>query len=412
MESRLTTDEEFTDFGPDPYFPYPLPAMQRVDGEEPETLRKGVRQFAPNCPGVYGMLDPLGRLIYVGKSKRLRGRLLSYFLPKDEDDKSGRIIENSHAIVWQPQPSEFAALLREQYLIRRFQPRFNVQGLPKRQQPIFVCLGKSPAEHLFTSRKPEPNATMQLGPLFGASRASRAVEVLNRHYRLRDCSSKQPCGFSDQLQLFDIELRPGCLRLEIQSCLGPCINACPRSTYEQHVEMAKAFLQGRDEAPCEALEKQMQQTAERKHFEQAGVLRDDLRCVRWLAKRAGDIRSARENYTFVYAVKGVDCGKQLGSPSEAYDVWYLIRRGVLEGAVAPPLATTSQRRLREQLRRWIQSEETVGGETAARPETLALITSWFRNNAAELDHAFVPGEQRAPSRRRRKTKQASKPTAS
>ncbi len=401
MEVEFSTDT-FTDFGTDPYFPYPPAPLSRVDGTEPSILRAEIRKFAPRCPGVYGMLDPLGRLIYVGKSKMLRNRLLSYFLPKEEDDKSTRIVESSHAIVWQPQPSEFAALLREQYLIRTFRPRFNVQGLPKRQQPIFVCLGKPPAEQLFTSRQPEPDSIAQLGPLFGASRAGRAFEVLNRTFRLRDCSSKQPCSFSEQMQLFDIDLRPGCIRLEINSCLGPCISACSRGTYDKQVALAKDYLLGLDNSAVEILEKQMFLAAADQHFEQAATIREDLKAVRWLSKRACDIKQARDNYTFVYAVRGLDCRHQPGAASDSFDIWYLIRRGVLEGSLARPLAESDKRRVRSQLAAWMNDDEQVGGQHAARPETLALITSWFRNNRSQLEHAFVPGEQRAPIARKRR----------
>ncbi len=92
-------------------------------------------------PGVYGMVDWNGRLVYVGKSKCFAQSRSDYFLPHNEEDKSGRIVQSAAAIVWETQPTEFAALLREQQLIRRLQPRFNTQGIPRRQRPIHICLG-------------------------------------------------------------------------------------------------------------------------------------------------------------------------------------------------------------------------------------------------------------------------------
>ncbi|GAB5402373.1 MAG: UvrB/UvrC motif-containing protein [Aureliella sp.] len=408
------SDDIFTDFGVDPYFPYPRTGLCRVDGDSKESLRDRVKQFVPRAPGVYGMVDALGRLVYVGKSKMLRNRLLSYFLPNNEEDKSGRIAASSSAIVWEPQPSEFAALLREQYLIRNFQPRFNVQGLPRRQQPIFICLGRPPAEQLYTSRKPEPDCLVQIGPLFGATRAGRAIEVLNRIFRLRDCGTKQKCSFTDQLQLFDIELRPGCIRLEIESCLGPCISACSQSTYQAAVMRAREFLLGHDNSPVEHLEAAMKHASLQQHYEQASVIREDIAAVKWLSRRVGDIKKARDNYTFVYAVSGTDCGKYPGRLSDRYDIWYLIRRGILEGAVAAPSDEAAKRRLRRKLASWLGEDVKCGGEHSPRPETLALITSWFRNNRPELENAFVPGEQQAPRRknqRRRKTAQIARATS-
>ena len=172
MEATLK-EPPFVDFGEDVLFPFRAPGMRRVDADGASELRNHVKQFVPKLPGVYGMLDALGRLIYVGKSKCLRNRLLSYFLPNNEEDKAGRIVQSTAAIVWEPQPSDFAAWLREQSLIRRLCPRFNVQGIPKRQRPVFVCLGRLPAEQLYTARKEDAKAGMWIGPLQGAARASR-----------------------------------------------------------------------------------------------------------------------------------------------------------------------------------------------------------------------------------------------
>ncbi len=388
MEAVLT-DDPFVDFGEDQLYPFARVGLSRIDGDSPERLKQDVRQYVPRVPGVYGMLDALGRLIYVGKSKRLRNRLLSYFLPNNEEDKAGRIVQSTCAIVWEYQPSDFAALLREQYLIRTFQPRFNVQGMPRRQQPIYICLGRGPAEQLYTARLHDPKAINAVGPLFGASRANRAVEVLNRHFRLRDCSSKQACSFTDQLQLFDIELRPGCIRLEIESCLGPCISACSRSAYSQQVALAKAFLDGNDDSPVEAVQQAMQRAARNHHFEQAIVLREDLRSVQWLSRRAGDIASARNNFTFVYPVESSNSPwGPIGEDSRA--IWYLIRRGIIEGSLPAPTTTAEKRCTQNALRKWLVSDNCVGASFSPRPETLALIASWFRNNRAELKKTFLP----------------------
>ncbi len=379
MEATLD-DAPFIDFGEDNLFPYRAPGMRRIEGESRVELRHQVKQFVPKVPGVYGMLDPLGRLIYVGKSKCLRNRLISYFLPNNEEDKAGRIVESTSAIVWENQPSDFAAWMREQSLIRSLQPRFNVQGIPKRLKPVFVCLGRTPAEQLYTARSEDPKAIAWIGPLQGASRAGRAVEVLNRLFQLRDCSSSTPLGFTEQLQLFDIELRPGCIRHEIHTCLGPCIRGCSRKAYEAQVKLARAFLAGQNDAPLAQLEQQMLGAARNLQFEQAVVLRDDLRAIEWLSRRAGDITRAKNTYTFVYSVAGFD----------GQDVWYLIRRGQLEGALAAPKTAAETNQTHRLVQRWLDQDHHIGTPFTARPETLALVTSWFRNNRPELKNTFKP----------------------
>lgn len=379
MEATLD-EAPFVDFGEDSLYPYCAPGMRRIEADTRGELRAQVKQFVPRVPGVYGMLDPLGRLIYVGKSKCLRNRLISYFLPNNEEDKAGRIVESTGAIVWESQPSDFAAWMREQSLIRTLQPRFNVQGIPKRLKPIFVCLGRSPAEQLYTARKEDPKAIAWIGPLQGASRANRAVEVLNRLFQLRDCSSSTPLGFTEQMQLFDIELRPGCIRHEIRTCLGPCIRGCSRKAYEAQVKSAREFLAGKNDDPIAVIEKQMLRAAGNLQFEQALVLREDLRAIEWLSRRAGDISRAKNTYTFVYSVAGFD----------GQDVWYLIRRGQIEGALAAPKTNAEVTRTHQLVRQWFNQDNHVGTKFIARPETLALVTSWFRNNRPELKNTLKP----------------------
>jgi excinuclease ABC subunit C len=379
MDAEFAGDE-FIDFGPDPLYPFEQQALQRLEGQDTDDLRSQVRRLVPKVPGIYGMLDLRGRLIYVGKSKAVRNRLLSYFMPNNEEDKAGRILQSTSAIVWEQQPSEFAALVREQALIRQFQPRFNVQGIPRRQQPIFVCLGRAPAEQLYVARRHDPKAIAALGPLLGAGRAGRAVEVLNRLLGLRDCSSKQPCSFTEQLRLFEIDLRPGCIRLELKSCLGPCISACSRQEYDAQVRRAKNFLAGEDTSPLLELQAAMHRAASGCHFEWAARLRDDLTAVSWLARRAEDISQAQERYTFVYPVESSN-----GEPA----VWYLIRRGVLEGAVAEPKNARERRKVMHKIEEWLAADNHLGPRFSPRPETLALVASWFRNHRGELKRTFT-----------------------
>jgi excinuclease ABC subunit C len=203
--------------------------------------------------------------------------------------------------------------------------------------------------------------------------------VLNRIYQLRDCSSKTPCGFTEQLQLFEVELRPGCIRHEIKTCLAPCIRGCSRKAYENQVKSARDFLAGQDDLPAERLESQMFEAAERKLYEQATVLREDLRVVQWLSRRVADLALAKNKYTFVYRVAGID----------SKDVWYLIRRGQLEGALPAPRTIHDKNRTQRLIQRWYEDDRRLGTRFTARPETLALIASWFRNNKKELNHTFL-----------------------
>jgi len=363
----------FTDFGPDRLMPHPTASLRFVDHERTDGLRDEVRRWAPKVPGVYGMIDAVGRLIYVGKSKALRNRLLSYFMPTQEEEKSGRIAQSACRIVWETQPSEFAALLREQHLIRNFRPRFNVQGVPQRQRSVFLCLGRKPAETFYISRDVDPKAVAWEGPLMGANRVTRVAEVLNRFFQLRDCSNKTKFQFSGQLQLFDLEIRPGCVRHEIGNCIGPCVQGCSRAAYQKQVDLASDFLVGRDEFISVEIERLMKTAAEGLHFEQAGRYRDDLKLVKWMVNRLQDHARAREQLTCIYPVQGCD----------QRPIWYLIRRGVVEHALEAPKSSRITKTLEKQIRHWHESDNTVGTGYVRCEENLAIVSGWFRKNTVE-----------------------------
>src|SRR5262249_22454823 len=233
-------------------------------------------------PGVYGMLDRHGDLVYVGKAKSLRTRLLNYFRPRSRDARARRIIDHTCALVWEVCPSEFAALPRELELIRRWRPRFSVQGQPTGFRFTYVCLGRKPAPYVFLARRAPAGALASFGPVPSGRRAAAAVRRLNDCFRLRDCAQSQEMIFAEQGELFPLPLTAGCLRHEIGTCLGPCAAACTRADYSAQVTAARAFLAGTDTSVLKRLQCEMTAAAAELAFERAATLRDKLLALRWL----------------------------------------------------------------------------------------------------------------------------------
>src|SRR5262249_32814096 len=155
----------FDGFGPDRLCPNPAP-LEHVAANDAAELRRRLRRVCPRRPGVYGMLDGRGVLVYVRKAKSLRTRLLGYFRAAG-GDKAARILEATRTLVWEQSPSEFAALLRELELIRRWRPGFNVQGIPGRQRVSYVALGRSPAPYAYAVRLPSGKELACFGPVPG-----------------------------------------------------------------------------------------------------------------------------------------------------------------------------------------------------------------------------------------------------
>lgn len=391
--------DQFIDFGMDPLLSHPSlrsvqPTLQRVDAisESPALAKRELREFvvshAPKHPGVYGMIDALGRLVYVGKSKLLRSRLLSYFLPGNSDEKAGRILENAKAIVWERQPSEFASLLREQSLIRRWQPRFNVVGMPQRQQSAFLCFGRGPAEQLYVTRQWDPEATLCNGPFFGAGNLHRAVEVLNRLFLLRDCSPKTPMHLTDQLSLFEIESRAGCLRAELGTCLAPCRIGISKAAYIQQESLAKRFLQGDPLDSISRLEDEMKRASSGMHFERAARLQADLKIIKWLSSRLHLLNTARKSPPAVHfeptfeSVGRTSPESLANSPTtdHLHGLLYLIRNGGIEYAISTPKSDKEWKSLRSEIIAWLQSDIKLETKFCRSEDSLGLVTAWFQKN--------------------------------
>jgi excinuclease ABC subunit C len=382
--SGLFANSKFAGFGPDPLrSPVDSPAFDHVAAGKRAELRKLLRKMCPRLPGVYGMLDLRGRLIYVGKAKVLRHRLLSYFLKGNRNEKAGRILRHTQTIVWEAGPCEFAALVRELELIRRWRPRHNVQGMPDRERQIYVCLGKRPAPYLYLSREPTGNEVACFGPVKGVRIARDAVRRLNDLFKLRDCAQTQAMHFADQRELFPILHTAGCLRYELNTCLGPCAAFTSRSSYGKHVRAVKAFLEGRDRGPLTKLESEMAGAAERFDYEAAASMRDRIQPIRWLRERLGWVDEARDRHSCVYPQESESHGT----------VWYLIRRGRVCAAVPAPTDAMSARSAAEALRRiFVDEKNWPNLAPLNQVDHVLLVAAWFRRRPEELQQTLAPAK--------------------
>ena len=342
-----------------------------------EAMRDTVREGARDRPGTYRMLAPDGEVIYVGKSKRLRARLLSYFRCAYPQEKGARILREAASITWTNEPSEFAALLAELRLIKQFRPRFNVALKRDARNFAFIKLTRGPAAKLLVVRGPSSDdAAVYYGPFQGAQRVGDAVRELNDALGLRDCALDRRMVFADQRELFRLPARtPGCIRYEIAKCLGPCVAGCAEGDYRRQVALARAFLDGVDDGPMIALARDMEQASEQLRFERAAVLRDKLRRLEALKEQFARLRFAVETLSFVYTVPGFDGDDRL----------YIIRRGRVRAECEPPRGLGGAARLLSLTAEVFAGTEPSGGSIPSHEiDELLLLSSWFRRFPTEL----------------------------
>jgi excinuclease ABC subunit C len=358
-----------------------LPKLDLLKPLTPEArvaeMQAHVKEQAENRPAVYRMVAADGEVVYVGKSKQLRSRLLSYFRGAYPDEKGARILREAHDIEWDYVPSEFAALLVELRLIKKWRPRLNVALKRDGRNLCFIKLTGGVAPRLTVVRGPgtDDNA-LYYGPFLGAMRVDESLRELSDVLGMRDCTLDRKMRFSDQRELFQLAPRtPGCLRYEVKKCLGPCIAACSSRDYMERVGMARAFLDGRDDGPLAMLHHEMVASSDRLEFERAAAYRDKFHRLEALRESFGRLRFAVESLSFVYTVAGND----------GRDRVYVIRRGRVRAELDAP-GTPGERSELDRVLAEIFSDATEGMQVPSHEiDELLLLSSWFRRFPHELD---------------------------
>jgi len=239
----------------------------------PEEARVGagrsiIQEFAkraPEKPGVYRMISVGGDVLYVGKAKNIRKRVLSYARPTGQVTRIARMVAVTASIEFVTTATETEALLLEANLIKRLRPRFNVLLRDDKSFPyILITKGGRPAQ-IMKHRGARNREGDFFGPFAAVNAVNRTITALERAFLLRSCSDA----------VFDSRTRP-CLLYQIKRCSGPCTGEIAPADYEELVREAKAFLSGKSHAVKEELAQEMDKAAEVLDFERAAVLRDRL----------------------------------------------------------------------------------------------------------------------------------------
>lgn len=335
-----------------------------------DALRFRVRRLAPERPGTYRMLDASGRILYVGKAKALRTRLLSYFRAHYPDDKSARILHAAHDIQFDPTPSEFAAALAELTLIRRHRPAFNVQ-MNRTRRYAFLVVTDEPAPRLLVSGTPERHRGRVYGPLRSPARVARAARVLTDLLGLRDCRADLPMHYAEQAELFSAPRRAACPRFDFGTCAGPCAGALTGAAYLERADRAAAFCESRSVDPIGEVIEAMNRASDQGDYERALHWRGRFEALEWLIGALARARASLDALSLVY--------HDPGSRGDARV--YLLLRGEVRACYPDP-ATPIER---EAFRAVVAEELAKPAPPVGRidPERLhqrLLVTSWFRTH--------------------------------
>lgn len=229
----------------------------------------------PKEPGVYIMKNKQEQVIYVGKAKVLKNRVSQYFQNEAKHTpKTRKMVENIYNFDIIVCSSEFEALVLENQMIKKYQPKYNILLKDDKGYPFLRIPTDEPYPTFQVVGKPKADAAHYLGPYAGRGAAMQAIDTVNRALGLRDCHRSLPR---------DIGKRRPCLNAQMGLCCAPCAGKVSQQDYAQRVAQAIRVLEGDYEALAAQLERDMLQAAEQERFEQAAQLRDRMRAI----QRAG-----------------------------------------------------------------------------------------------------------------------------
>lgn len=224
----------------------------------------------PQQPGVYRFLDEKDLILYVGKAKNLKNRVSSYFTGgKQQAYKTRILVRNAFKVEFTIVESEADALLLENTLIKRFQPRYNVR-LKDDKSYAYICIKNENFPRVFITRRVFRDGSTYFGPYTSRQRVQIILDLIKQLFPLRTCA----------LFLSEKNIEAGkfkvCLEYHIKNCNGPCENLESATDYNERIEQIKNILKGNFASVKQHFQALMLHYAENLEFEKAQQLKEKL----------------------------------------------------------------------------------------------------------------------------------------
>ncbi len=309
--------------------------------EKQAALKERLKKV-PLAPGVYLFKNAEGTVIYVGKARRLKNRLRSYFQPPERLlPKVRAMVAHADHFDYVVTSSELEALVLENNLIKSYQPRYNIQLRDDKSYPWLKITLHEAFPRMMIAREKKNPRDRYFGPYPNVTALRNAIRLLGGMFPLRTCRTMRPGQ------------RP-CLNYDLGLCSAPCAEKISRADYGQMVEELLATLEGGSGKLLERLREEMLSAAKRLEFEQAAKLRDAMEGLKELDERyqvnvadsgafdlIGLVTGERESLVLVFNVRGgVMSGKgtwwlkDLMAEEPAVALSYFLRR-YYDGRPAP-----------------------------------------------------------------------------
>ena len=279
-------------------------AIYAIQGADTPDLERGVQvirdtvKTLPARPGVYRMVDASGSVLYVGKARSLKARVVSYTQVGRLPVRLQRMVAQTRSMVVVTTHTEAEALLLEANLIKHYRTPFNVLLRDDKSFPFIVLREGHAFAQIGKHRGARKTDGHYYGPFASATAVNRTLNTLEKVFLLRSCSDSY----------FQNRSRP-CLLHQIKRCSAPCAGRITPEAYQALVREAKAFLSGRSQDVHKRLREQMQAASDALEFEKAAALRDRLRALSVIQSEQGIQTDADTDADIVAAAQkgGVTC---------------------------------------------------------------------------------------------------------
>lgn len=223
----------------------------------------------PNTPGVYQYYDKDGRILYVGKAKDLKKRVSSYFTKNLDHHKTRVLVKKIATIKHIVVETETDALLLENNLIKKYQPRYNVLLKDDKSYP-WICIKNEPFPRIFSTRQLVKDGSEYFGPYTNMRTVHLLLELIRGLYPLRTCN------YSLTKENIEAGKFKVCLEYHIGNCMGPCEGLFSEEDYMENIEAIRSILKGNFKSSLQKFRKQMQDLAADLKFEQAQKIKEKI----------------------------------------------------------------------------------------------------------------------------------------
>ena len=223
----------------------------------------------PNAPGVYQYYDKDGKLLYVGKAKDLKKRVTSYFTKQHDNGKTRILVKKIANIKHIVVATETDALLLENNLIKKYQPRYNVMLKDDKSYP-WLCIKKERFPRVFSTRKIIKDGSEYYGPYTSGKTVYTLLDLIKGLYPLRTCN----------YDLAEEKIQAGkykvCLEYHLGNCLGPCEDKYSEAAYNKNIDAIRNILKGNFKESLNGFKKQMKSLAQDLQFEEAQRVKEKI----------------------------------------------------------------------------------------------------------------------------------------